>query len=311
MRAALLSSALVLLAAPAHSQRTGPFTVAETGQSFMQLQKAVDAIEQGSGTGTIRIAPGRYADCAVQEKGSIAFVAEQPGQSIFDKAICESKGTLVLRGQASHVEGLVFTHMEVPDGNGAGIRMEQGTLTVKNAMFIDGQSGILSANDLTGDITIDQSTFAGLGKDPTGNGAHGIYIGGKGGLRVLRSRFERGNGGHYLKSRVPRVEIVGNSFDDSRGSHTNYAIDLSWGAVGRIADNSFVQGPNKDNYSTMITVAPEGRENSSAGLVIENNRAWVAPGFDNETTFVGNWTREQVVVRNNTLHKQIEPYAQR
>ena len=137
------------------------------------------------------------------------------------------------------------------------------------------------------------------------------YIGGKGGLRVLRSRFERGTGGHYLKSRVPRVEIVGNSFDDSQGRNTNYAIDLSWGATGRVAGNSFVQGPNKDNYSTMISVAPEGRENNSSGLVIEDNRAWLAPGFEHETTFVGNWSRDQVTVRNNQLSERIKPYASR
>jgi hypothetical protein len=310
MRPVVLCAALFLLAAPAHSQAPrGPFTVAETGRSYARLQEAVDAIGQGSGT--IRIAPGRYADCAVQEAGRVAFVAEQPGSAIFDRAICEGKATLVLRGQASRVDGLVFTHMEVSDGNGAGIRMEQGTLSVVNAMFVDGQSGILSANDLTGDISVDRSSFAGLGKDPTGNGAHAMYIGGKGGLKVTRSRFERGTGGHYLKSRVKQIEVLGNSFDDSRGQHTNYAIDLSWGAVGRIADNSFVQGPNKDNYSTMISVAPEGRENDSNGLVIENNRAWTAPGFDNETAFVGNWSRDSVVVRNNQLSERIRPFASR
>ena len=119
----------------------GTYKIIFTGQATLSTT--------GGGEGTIRIAPGRYRDCAVQEAGSVAFVAAQPGQAIFDAAICEQKATLVLRGQASHVEGIVFTHMEVPDGNGAGIRMEQGTLTVKNATFADGQSGILAANDLT------------------------------------------------------------------------------------------------------------------------------------------------------------------
>lgn len=311
MRVAALIAALVLLPGAAPSQRGGPYLVVEIGKSFATLQQAVDAIETGSGTGTIRIAPGRYSDCAVQEKGSIAFVAEQPGKAIFDRAICEGKGTLVLRGRSSAVDGIVFTHMEVADGNGAGIRMEQGDLIVTNAMFIDGQSGILSANDMTGTISIDRSTFAGLGKDPTGNGAHSMYIGGLGSLKVTRTRFERGTGGHYLKSRVPRVEITNNSFDDSAGKHTNYAIDLSWGAIGRIAGNSFVQGPNKDNYSTMIAVAAEGRENSSVGLVIENNRAWLAPGFENRTTFVGNWSRDRLEVRGNELADRIAPLASR
>lgn len=297
------------LAAPASAQSGGAFTVTETGRSYGSLQEAVNAI--GSGEGTIRIAPGRYRDCAVQEAGRVAFVAEKAGTAIFDDAICESKATLVTRGEGTHVQGIVFTHMIVPDGNGAGIRMEKGDLTVVDSMFLDGQCGILSANDQADTITIERSTFAGLGKDPTGNGAHALYIGGSGRLKVTRSRFERGTGGHYLKTRNPQVEITDNSFDDSKGSHTNYMIDLSWGARGRIAGNSFVQGGGKDNYSTMIAVAAEGAEHGSAGLVIENNRAWLAPAFKHDTTFVGNWSRDTPTLRGNTLAARIAPIARR
>jgi hypothetical protein len=311
MRHAVLCLATIALAAvPAIAQgQSGAFTVTETGRSFGSLQEAVDAI--GNGEGTIRIAPGRYRDCAVQTAGRVAFVAEKPGTAIFDGAICEDKATLVTRGSATHVQGLVFTHTVVPDGNGAGIRMEQGALTVVDSMFLDGQCGILSANDQADPITIQGSTFAGLGKDPTGNGAHALYIGGSGHLKVTRSRFERGTGGHYLKARVPDVEITDNSFDDSKGSHTNYMIDLSWGARGRIAGNSFVQGAGKDNYSTMIAVAPEGSQNTSNGLVIENNRAWLSPAFKHDTTFVGNWSRDTLTLRGNTLAARIEPLGRR
>jgi hypothetical protein len=70
-------------------------------------------------------------------------------------------------------------------------------------------------------------------------------------------------------------------------------------------------GANKDNYSTMITVAPEGPENPSTGLVIENNRAWLAPAFRYKTTFVGNWSSDKVALRNNQLGERIAPYADR
>src|SRR5205085_5432445 len=141
-----LASALLALAllggAPGRAQSGGgPFTVAETGRSFSSLQDAVNAI--GGGQGTIRIASGRYADCAVQEAGTITFTAAVPGEAVFDGGICEQKATLVLRGHAARVEGLLFTHMRVPDGNGAGIRIEQGNLTVSESMFEDGQCGIL------------------------------------------------------------------------------------------------------------------------------------------------------------------------
>lgn len=310
MRLAIAAAALLATAAPALPQaRSGPFTVQETGRAYASLQDAVSAI--GEGRGTIRIAPGRYGECAVQEAGEIAFVAEVPGKAIFDRAICEGKATLVLRGRGAKVDGIVFMRTLVEDGNGAGIRLETGDLHVTNAMFVDGQCGILTASFPQGRITIERSTFAGLGKDPTGNGAHALYIGDYGSLRIVQSRFERGTGGHYVKVRAPRVEILDSSFDDSQGRNTNYSIDLSNGASGRIAGNSFEQGPNKDNYGTMIAVAPEGAKHSSAGLVIEGNKAWLSPGFKDRTTFVGNWSRDAVTVRGNELADRIAPIARR
>lgn len=309
MRLPLAFAALLLTTAPALPQGQGAFTVTETGRSFAGLQDAVSAI--GGGRGTIAIAPGRYTDCAVQEAGEVAYVSQVPGKAIFDQAICEGKATLVLRGRSARVEGIVFMRNLVDDGNGAGIRLETGDLTVVNSMFLDSQSGILTASFPRGRIVIDRSTFAGLGKDPTGNGAHAIYVGDYGSVKVTRSRFERGTGGHYLKVRAPVVEILDNSFDDSLGRNTNYAIDLSNGASGRIAGNAFEQGPNKDNYSTMIAVAPEGPTHSSAGLVIEGNKAWLSPGFKDRTTFVGNWSRDTLTIRNNELADRIAEQARR
>jgi hypothetical protein len=298
MKRALALLALVL-AVPSAAQDAGPFTVAQTGRSFATLQAAVAAI--GDGDGTIRIAPGRYAQCAVQEAGRIAFVAAEPGTAIFDGTTCEGKAALVLRGRGARVSGLVFAHLYVPDGNGAGIRIERGDLDVTETMFMDGQCGILSASDPSATIRIDHSTFAGLGRHPDGNGAHSLYIGDYGALIVTRSRFERGTGGHYVKSRAPRIEITDSSFDDSQGQNTNYMIDLPNGATGRIAGNTFVQGTGKENYSTLIAIAAEGAERSSAGLTIENNSATLAPGFEWRTTFIGEWSDDPLVVRDNRL----------
>ncbi|TFI59030.1 right-handed parallel beta-helix repeat-containing protein [Sphingomonas parva] len=293
----------VLNAAPVLAQGAAPFSIYETGQRFGSLQEAVAAI--GDGDGTIYIAPGRYRECAVQEAGRIAYVADERGKAVFDGTMCEGKAALVLRGREAHVEGLVFTNARVPDGNGAGIRIEQGNLSVAWTVFSNGQCGILSANDGGSRITIDHATFSGLGKHPDGTGAHALYIGEYGALKVTNSRFERGTGGHYLKSRAPQIEVIGNSFDDSQGSATNYMIDLSGGATGRIARNTFVNGRGKENYSTMIAVAAEGKAHSSDGLVIEDNDVSLAPGVTYETAFVGDWAGDRLVVRNNRLGRGV------
>lgn len=286
-----------------------PFTIVETGAVYATLADAVAAI--GEGRGTIRIAPGRYRECAVQEAGEITYAAATPGSVTFDAVMCEGKAALVLRGRSARVQGIIFTNMRVPDGNGAGIRIEQGDLHVSEVLFIDGQCGILSATDPDGHITIDHSTFSGLGRHPDGNGAHALYIGHYGSLTVTNSRFERGTGGHYLKSRTPRVTILNSSFDDSQGRDTNYMIDLPNGAAGRIAGNTFVQGNGKENYSTLIAIAAEEREFPSTNLIIEDNTASLVPGFRWTTAFVGNWSGAAVIMRNNRLAAGITPHAAR
>lgn len=287
-----------------------PFTVAETGQSFARLQGAVDAV--GSGEGTIAIAPGTYRQCAVQEAGVIAFVANEPGTAIFDGTTCEGKAALVLRGRGASVSGLVFLGMAVPDGNGAGIRLEQGNLTVAQTWFKDSQQGILTANDPSGRIVIDKSTFSGLGTCENSAGcAHSIYIGDYGQLRVTRSRFERGTGGHYVKSRAARVEIAGSSFDDSAGRGTNYMIDLPAGATGQISNNWFVQGRDKENYSAFVAIGAEDILHPSDGLRIAGNDARIVPGLSRSTTFVADWTGARLAIADNKLGVGLKAFEKR
>lgn len=297
---ALALAALALHATMAEAQQGAPFTIAETGQQFARLQDAVNAI--GDGAGTVRIAPGRYADCAVQGAGDVAYLAQVPGQAVFDGGTCEGKGTLVLRGRSARVEGLVFTGIKVPDFNGAGIRLEHGNLAVSQAWFRDSQQGILAGEDTAATITVDKSTFTRLGTcEGPGGCAHSIYIGNYGALTVTRSRFEAGRGGHYVKSRAARIGLFGNSFDDSAGRATNYMIDLPGGASGQIGDNWFVQGANKENYSAFIAVAAEGAQHSSAGLVVQANDARFAPGVSRESTFVAVWGSDTVQIGANKL----------
>ncbi len=292
--------ALALIAAPAFAQSGKPFTIAETGQGFADLQEAVSSVRMG--TATILIAPGVYRQCAVQQGGRITFKAVEPGSAIFEKEACEDKAALVLRGQGSAVDGLVFRGYSVSDGNGAGIRAEMGDLNVTNSMFLDSQEGILGGEPTGQRITIDRSTFSGLGQcDEAVNCSHAIYLGNKGSVTITNSRFERGTGGHYVKLRVPNVTITDNSFDDTAGRKTNYMIDLSEGGRGLIARNTFVQGKGKENGSGLIVVAAEAKTYSSAGLRIEDNDARMAPGAPGNPAFVADLSHQKLAVGANRL----------
>lgn len=301
---------LLALATPAAAQRSAPFVIAETGQGFARLQDAVSAIRVG--TGTILIAPGVYRECAVQSGGTITFRAREPGTAVFEGTACEDKAVLVLRGDRSTVDGLIFRGIRVADGNGAGVRTEIGDLLVTNSMFLDSQEGILGGNPGQQRITIDRSTFSGLGQcDETADCAHSVYLGLGGPVTITRSRFERGRGGHYVKVRGPRVTITGNSFDDTGGAKTNYMIDLPEGAQGLIAGNSFVQGAGKENHSGLIVVAAEKRTYPSAGLRIEGNDARLAPGAPTDPAFVADLSGERLAVGVNRLGAGIRMYERR
>ncbi|MDZ4138868.1 MAG: right-handed parallel beta-helix repeat-containing protein [Erythrobacter sp.] len=302
--AALPSSMLAAQPVP------GAFTVVESGQSFAALQDAVNAI--GNTRATISIAPGTYRQCAVQEQGVITYVAVEPGSVTFAGRSCEGKAALVLRGTGAEVRGITFSNLAVADGNGAGIRLEQGALNVAYARFENSQQGILTGDDPQGRIYITRSTFSGLGTCENSAGcAHSLYIGNYGSLTVRESRFERGTGGHYLKARAAEVVIEANSFDDANGRATNYMIDLPAGSVGRIADNWFVQGRDKENYSAFIALGAEDLLHPSDGLEVTGNEARFVPGLSRSSVFFADWTGSRIVMQGNKIAGGIKPYEQR
>ena len=307
---AVLAVAAIPFAALMARDGPAPFTVVETGKGYDKLQSAIDAI--GSGKGTIAVAPGRFMQCAVQGAGDISYLATEPGSAVFDGVACEGKGALVLRGRSAEVSGLVFENIRVPDFNGAGIRLEHGDLTVAQSWFRDSQEGILTGNDPNGTLVIDRSTFTRLGTcEGSGGCAHSIYTGNYGQVRVTRSRFEEGRGGHYLKSRAARVDVAGSSFDDANGKGTNYMIDLPDGATGRIANNWFVQGRDKENYSAFIAVAAEGKEHPSAGLSVTGNDARFAPGITRSSAFVADWSGDPLNIGENKLGAGLKRFEER
>lgn len=313
MLAAGLGSAFIIAISATAIQAQGAgasFTIAETGRSYGSLQAAVDAV--GNTRATIEIAPGTYRECAVQQAGIVTYVSQKPGAAIFDGVACEGKAALVLRGQGAEVRGLVFRGISVPDGNGAGIRLEKSSLNIANTWFLDSQQGILTADDPASRIYIVRSTFSGLGTCENSAGcAHSLYIGNYGSLTVKESRFERGRGGHYVKARVADVTIESNSFDDANGRATNYMIDLPAGSRGTIANNWFVQGRDKENYSAFIALGAEDRLHSSDGLAVTGNKARFVPNLRRSSVFLADWDGAQVDLSGNSLAEGLKPYERR
>lgn len=306
----LALAAFFLMPSAASAQNGSPFTVVETGRGYGSLQAAVDAIDDRKGT--IEIAPGTYRQCAVQRAGVVTYVAREYGTVTFDRTTCEGKAAFVLKGLGAEVRGITFSNMAVSDGNGAGIRFEKGVLNIAYSRFLNSQQGILTANIPNGRLYITRSTFSGLGTCENSAGcAHSIYTGVVGDVTVVESRFERGRGGHYLKSRSPNVTIENNSFDDAQGSGTNYMIDLPAGSVGVIANNWFIQGRDKENYSAFIALGAEKILNSSNGLRVRDNEARFVPGLQRRSVFLADWSGSDVALSGNKLANGLTRYERR
>jgi hypothetical protein len=131
----LLALAPTACAAAPTTLHVGP------GQTYATPSAAIADASDGD---TILIAPGQYFDCATvpQNHLTIAGVGDAASVVLTDKT-CQGKALLVTTGTNITVRNLTLTRARVPDGNGAGIRVEGPDLTVDGVDFINNQDGIL------------------------------------------------------------------------------------------------------------------------------------------------------------------------
>ncbi len=150
---ALTPSALAAPGAALSCPPSGP-TVLHVGPGgFATLGAAVAAASNGD---TICVAADTYANdfvttsknLTIRGVGGLAHFVQTvpPGSQPNGKAFIVTSGNLT-------IEALEFSGAKVSDGNGAGIRYEGGTLTVRQSYFHDNQDGILGGIG-HGDVTI-------------------------------------------------------------------------------------------------------------------------------------------------------------
>jgi len=253
---------IVLQAAAQRTLRVCPAERADSACTHSELQAAVDAAEPGD---TIVLAPGIFEQGAVIDVDRLILVGE-PGAHLTGHPV-QGKAALVITGAQVVVDGIECSRIQVPDLNGACIRIEGDDLTVKNVWFHDSEQGILSGPG-GGTLLIEDSRFERNGRDGY---AHGVYIG-----RAVETFIFRGNRvlstvseGHGVKSRARRTIIENNVIagldgDDSR------AIDIPNGGEVLIRHNVLEKGPNSLN-SQMIGLSLEGDPHPSNTAIIEGN----------------------------------------
>lgn len=213
------------------------------------------------------------------------------------KRIPNGKGILVVNANLT-VRNITFQGAQVADANGAGIRMQQGALSVDNCAFVNNQNGILANPSTSATVTINASRFTGNG---TGTGyTHAIYVNEIGQLTVIGSTFGAQKEGHSIKSRALRTTVVQTVIDDGVTGTSSYAIDLSNGGVGIIDGVTIAQGTKTGNPA-MIAYGPEGKLKATNSLTVRNST------FTNQlsspsVSAVNNFTANvSAVLSNNTF----------
>ncbi|MBR0649401.1 hypothetical protein GXW78_06985 [Roseomonas terrae] len=237
-----------------------------SGQQYSTIASAVAASRDGD---TIAVQAGTYyndfadikTDVTITGVGGIANVVatQQPGNG---------KGIFVTNSDV-RIENMSFSGASVPDGNGAGIRHQDGNLTIVNSYFHDNQNGLL-ANSSDGSITIENSEFS---KNGSGDGfTHNLYVNEIASLNISGSYFHDASVGHQIKSRAQSTTITDTRiFDGADGGGTgSYSIDLPNGGKAVITDNVIQQSANSGNPA-IVHFGGEGGPHAGSSLQISGN----------------------------------------
>jgi hypothetical protein len=265
----LVAGALVAVAAQADAATliVGP------EPPSMSLQAALAAARDGD---TVALLPGEYkthSGTITQKQLTLRSVAER-AVLIAPPRVAERKAIVVVRGGDITIENLEFRGARADDANGAGIRFETGKLTVRDCLFLDNESGILTGNDEQAELVVEDSEF-GMAPRIEGGLHHLLYVGRIGRFSIRGSRFYSGHEGHLIKSRARENRITYNLVYDGDEGKASYEIDLPNGGLAWLIGNVIGQGPGAQN-PVMVAYGSEQSTWPKNGLYVSHN------------TFVGN-----------------------
>jgi len=219
---------------------------------------------------TLEVDAGDYlGDVAVWSKNRLTLRAIGGRARLLAKgAAAEGKGIWVVRAQELSVEGFEFSGATAPDHNGAGIRFEQGSLTVRDCVFVNNENGILTSNNAELVLRIENSEFSHNGY---GDGfTHHLYAGSIARLSVSGSYFHHARVGHLLKSRAAVNHIFYNRLTDETGGQASYELEFANGGIAYVVGNIIQQGSQTEN-PTIVSYGAEDYKWPGNELYLINN----------------------------------------
>lgn len=256
-----LAAALWLPARAASTLRVG------RSQPLKTLASAAAVAQDGA---VIEVEAGDYVgDVAVWPQHDLRLRAiDGRVRLIADGRSAQGKGIFVTTGERQRIEGFDFIGCRVPDRNGAGIRLERGSLQLRDCSFRDNENGVLTGNEPGTRLEIEDCEFGAIVRHDGQN--HNLYVGAIAYLKVTGSYFHHGQLGHLLKSRAAVNHIFYNRLTDEAGGAASYELEFPNGGIALVVGNLIQQSATTDNKH-MISFGAEGYRGPRQALYLVNN----------------------------------------
>lgn len=226
-----------------------------------RIAKTGDVIEVDTGTYVGDVAVWTQDGLTLRAVGGRARL-------LANGAAAEGKGIWVVRANRMRVEGFDFEGAAVSSRNGAGIRLDSGSLYVSDCRFLGNEMGLLTNNDPNTVLEIDKSEFA-YNQRPDGHN-HNLYVGQIAKLSVSGSYFHHARTGHLLKSRAAINNIYHNRLIDGAGGTASYELEFPNGGVATVVGNVIGQNLVTDNPQ-LISFGAEGYKWPRNEIHLEGN----------------------------------------
>lgn len=237
--------------ASAATLRVGP------GEAVERLADAARLARDGD---TVLVLPGEYrGDVAVWQQRRLTIRGADPRPVLVgDGRSAEGKAIWVVRDGDITIDNIEFRGARAPAGNGAGIRFERGRLQVRNCVFVDNQTGILTGNLPDSELDIVDSLFADAPRQ-SGSLPHLLYVGRIARVTIAGSRFHNGYRGHLVKSRARVSELRYNLLVDGPLGAASYEADFPEGGRVTLVGNVIAQSAATQNRTLLSYGAERGR----------------------------------------------------
>ncbi len=234
------------------------------------IQTLGEAARLAPAGSVIEVDAGNYeGDVAVWERDQLQLRAVGGRVRLRAAGLAaEGKAIWVVRSNQMSVQGFDFEGCAVPSRNGAGIRFERGWLTVRDCTFTRNEMGLLTGNDGSASLDIENCEFA-YNMRPDGHN-HNLYVGAIGRLRISGSYLHHAHIGHLLKSRAAMNQIFYNRLTDEAGGTASYELEFPNGGIAQVMGNIIEQGAQTDN-PFLISFGAEGYRRPRNALYLVHN----------------------------------------